>query len=78
MSHVLSDLRLPRVIGALILAVALAGTSSLTALAAPTAPASTADASFVTASGYCADAEERAFLTLINNYRAQTAAPRCA
>lgn len=60
-----------RTLAALILALAVIGSSSLSSLAAPNAPATAADPSFVTASGYCADAEERYFLRLINNYRAQ-------
>ncbi len=71
MSHVLFGSRPLRAMVALVLAVVIAGTSSLAALAAPTAPAPTANPSFTTASEYCADAEERAFLRLINNYRAQ-------
>lgn len=60
-----------RALGMLILAFAIAGTSSLAALAAPNAPATAADPSFTTAAGYCADADERYFLKLINDYRAQ-------
>jgi uncharacterized protein YkwD len=71
MIGVLFDSRPFRALGALILALAIAGSSSLAALAAPTAPATAAGPLFTTAAGYCADAEERAFLTLINNYRAQ-------
>ncbi len=55
-----------RALGVLILTVALVGVGNLGTAAAPaTAP------SVVTAAGYCADAEERAFLALINTYRAQ-------
>lgn len=58
--------------GAAVVAVpAVPATSRLAALAAPNAPATAADPSFTTAAGYCADAEERAFLKLINDYRAQ-------
>lgn len=71
MIDVLFDSRPFRALGALILALAIAGSSGLAALAAPTAPATAAVPLFITAAGYCADAEERAFLTLINNYRAQ-------
>ncbi len=71
MSHVRSGSRMWRALGVLILVAALAGTASLSGAAAPAPPVGTADPSFVTATGYCADAEERAFLTLINNYRAQ-------
>lgn len=60
-----------RVFGALLLALAMVGATNVAALGAPSAPATTADPSLVTASGYCADAEERYFLKLINDYRAQ-------
>jgi uncharacterized protein YkwD len=50
---------------------AVAATSRLATLAAPNAPAAAAHPSFTTAADYCADAEERAFLKLINDYRAQ-------
>lgn len=60
-----------RALGALILALAIVGATNAAALGAPSAPGTTADPSFVTASGYCADAEERYFLKLINDYRAQ-------
>lgn len=60
-----------RALGALILALAIAGASSLSSVAAPGPQVTAADPSFVSASGYCADAEERYFLRLINNYRAQ-------
>lgn len=63
--------RLPRALGALILALAITGASSLTSVAAPGSSSHTPDASFVTAAGYCADADERYFLKLINDYRAQ-------
>jgi len=60
-----------RVFGALILALAIVGATNAAVLSAPSVPATSADPSFVTASGYCADAEERYFLKLINDYRAQ-------
>ncbi|CAA9576910.1 MAG: Transporter [uncultured Thermomicrobiales bacterium] len=55
------------VLRALVLALAVVGASSLTAAAATPSSAP----SFVTGYGFCADAEERAFLRLVNNYRAQ-------
>ena len=71
MSRVLSGSRPRRELRVLILALAGIGMVSPTSGAAPAPPMATADPSFVTASGYCADTEERAFLRLINNYRAQ-------
>jgi len=66
-----SGFRPLRALGALILAFAIVGAGNVTAMAAPGVPATGTDPSFVTASGYCADAEERYFLKLINDYRAQ-------
>ena len=58
--------------GAAVVAVpAVAASSRLATLAAPGTSGPSADPSFTTATGYCADAEERAFLTLINDYRVQ-------
>ncbi len=60
-----------RALSVLILVVVLAGMARVGTAAAPAAPSAAAGPSFVTATGYCADAEERAFLALINTYRAQ-------
>ncbi len=71
MSRVLSGSRAVRALSVLLLVGAVVGIASPTGAAAPAPPVISTDPSFVTATGYCADAEERAFLTLINNYRAQ-------
>jgi len=71
LSHILSGSRPRRALRTLILTLACVGIASPATAAAPAPPTVTADPSFVTAAGYCADAEERAFLALINAHRAE-------
>ena len=62
-------------IGAVLLAIAVAGGGGATAAAAPGAPPATEPASQITAGDYCPDEQERAFLRRINSYRASRGKP---
>ncbi len=69
MSHAL------RGIGAVLLAVTVAGSVGAVGMAAPRAPDGSPIAHPIKAANFCPDAEERAFLQLINTYRANYRLP---
>lgn len=69
----MSDAR--RGIGAVLLAVTLASSVGAVGMAAPQAPTESPIMDATKAATFCADGEERAFLQLINNYRASYRLP---
>ena len=64
-----------RGIGAVLLAVTVAGSVGAVGMAAPQAPSGSPITHATKAATFCPDAEERAFLQLINNYRANYRLP---
>jgi uncharacterized protein YkwD len=69
------DSRPLQALTAIILALVITGAGSITALGAPGTTGTTPAPHSIPTSGYCADAEERYFLKLINDFRAQYGRP---